>query len=69
MTPKPERIPITDAESFARANGLKQVIILGWDGATTFRVTWGESKRDCDQAAKGAEAIEKFLGIGHDHGS
>lgn len=58
----PKRIPIAAASTFAKAQGLKQVIILAWDGERTHVVTYGQTAEDCDQAAQGGDKIKAALG-------
>lgn len=47
----PKRIPIAEAKRVAEAHGLRQVVLLGFDGERTHIVTYGVTKADCDQAA------------------
>lgn len=47
----PKRIPITAAKRVAQDHGLKQCLLIGWDGAHTHVVTYGATKADCAQAA------------------
>lgn len=46
-----KRIPITEARRVAEHYGLRQIVILGYDGEKTFITTWGSTKADCEQAA------------------
>lgn len=46
------RIPIAEAKRVAEAHGLKQVILLGWDGERVHVVTYGVTKADCEAAAR-----------------
>ena len=55
-------IPVKAAEEFAKTQGLKQVIVFGWDGTNTHCVSYGESLEDCAQAAAGANKLKKSLG-------
>ena len=48
----PKRIPIATAKQVADKHGLKQVLLIGWDGERTHVVTYGVTKDDCDKAAK-----------------
>lgn len=52
-------IPIKDAEFLAIKTGQKQIIIFGWDGASTHVATYGVTTHDCDVAARGANLIKK----------
>lgn len=53
MTDKPtKRIPVSAAEKVAEQFGLKQVLLIGWDGNRTHVVTYGQTKADCDAAAR-----------------
>lgn len=47
----PKRIPISAAKRFADEFGLRQVVVLGYDGERTHIVTYGKTKEDCRQAA------------------
>jgi hypothetical protein len=58
----PRRIPIKAAKEFARAYGLRQVILCAWDGERTHVVTYGASVEDCDRAAQGGDRIKAALG-------
>ena len=46
-----KRIPIAEAKRVAEAQGLKQVLLLGWDGEQTHIVTYGVTKKDCEEVA------------------
>lgn len=58
----PERLPIQDAKEIAKRRGLRQVILLAWDGERSHVVTYGDSVEDCDQAAQGGEKMKKVMG-------
>ena len=58
----PKRLPIQDAKEWAKRRGLRQVILLAWDGERTHCVTYGVSIEDCDQAAQGGEKMKKVMG-------
>jgi hypothetical protein len=58
----PERLPIQDAKEIAQKRGLRQVILLAWDGERSHVVTYGKSVEDCDQAAQGGEKMKKLMG-------
>lgn len=58
----PERLPIQDAKEIAHRRGLRQVILLAWDGERSHVVTYGKSLEDCDQAAQGGEKMKKLMG-------
>jgi len=55
-------IPVKQAEGFAIANGLKQVIIFGHDGENTHVLTWGDTVEHSAQAAAGANHVKKQWG-------
>lgn len=57
-----KNIPIKQAEGFAIANDLKQVIIFGHDGEQTHIVTWGDTVEHSAQAAAGANHVKKLWG-------
>lgn len=46
------RIPVSAAKSVAAQFGLKQVLLIGWDGEQAHVVTYGKTKEDCRAAAK-----------------
>ena len=52
MTELPGRIPVSAAKRVADQHGLKQCILIGWDGKQAHVVTYGKTKADCDAAAK-----------------
>jgi hypothetical protein len=58
----PRRIPIRALRKLAKEQGLRQVILLAWDGARTQVVTYGETVEDCDQAAQGGERMKAAMG-------
>lgn len=47
----PKRIPIVAAERIAKEYGLKQVLLIAWDGERAHVVTYGATKQDCANAA------------------
>lgn len=47
-----KRIPIAEAKRVAQAHGLKQCLLIGWDGENVHIVTYGATKKDCAAAAK-----------------
>jgi hypothetical protein len=47
-----KRIPILAAKNVADKYGLKQVLLIGWDGERVHVVTYGKTKADCEAAAK-----------------
>lgn len=50
-----KRIPIAEAKRVAEAHGLRQVVLLGYDGDKTHIVTYGITPEDCRQAAVAQE--------------
>ncbi len=48
----PNRIPITIAKRVAEETGLRQVLLIGFDGEKTHIVTYGKTKADCAAAAR-----------------
>ncbi|HEY1753699.1 MAG TPA: hypothetical protein VGG29_20750 [Caulobacteraceae bacterium] len=58
----PRRIPIAAARELAKQLGLRQVILLAWDGERTHVVTYGKTVEDCDQAAQGGDKLKAALG-------
>jgi hypothetical protein len=48
----PRRIPIKTAKAVAEQHGLKQVLLIGYDGERVHVVTYGVTKEDCEAAAK-----------------
>lgn len=49
------RIPIRAAQEVANKFGLKQCLLIGWDGDLTHVVTYGKTPADCEAAAKAQE--------------
>ena len=47
-----KRIPVKAAEHLAKTYGLRQALIIGFDGERTHVVTYGRTKRDCELAAQ-----------------
>lgn len=47
-----KRIPVATAKAVAEKHGLRQVLLIGFDGERTHVVTYGETKRDCELAAQ-----------------
>lgn len=47
-----KRIPVKAAGELAKAYGLRQALIIGFDGERTHVVTYGRTKRDCELAAQ-----------------
>ena len=47
-----DRIPIAAAKKVAEQFGLRQCLLIGWDGEHTHVVTYGVTKADCAAAAK-----------------
>jgi len=56
------RIPTLAASNIAKAYGLRQVILVAWDGEKVHVVTYGATTADCDQAALGGNFVKKALG-------
>ena len=46
------KIPISTAKAIAEQEGLRQVLLIGWDGQSTHIVTYGKTKADCRLAAQ-----------------
>ena len=59
----PKRIPIATAKAVAEKHGLRQVLLIGYDGERVHVVTYGVTKDDCEKAA--IEATEQGR---HSHG-
>ncbi|MFN3582948.1 hypothetical protein [Phenylobacterium sp.] len=49
-----KRVPISAAKALADAQGLRQVVVLGFDGERIHVVSYGVTKADCAHAAKSA---------------
>lgn len=47
-----KRIPVSAAKKIAEEFGLKQCLLIGWDGELAHIVTFGKTKADCAAAAK-----------------
>ena len=46
------RIPVAAAKAVAQEHGLRQVLLVGYDGQMVHVVTYGATKEDCEAAAK-----------------
>ncbi len=46
------KIPVKAAKDVAHQYGLKQCLLIGWDGEEAHVVTYGKTKADCEAAAK-----------------
>jgi hypothetical protein len=46
------KIPVVAAKTVAHQYGLKQCLLIGWDGEMVHVVTYGRTKADCEAAAK-----------------
>jgi len=46
------RIPVKAAEAVAKEHGLRQLLLIGWDGRSAHVVTYGRTKKDCALAAR-----------------
>jgi hypothetical protein len=46
------KIPVIAAKNVAHQYGLKQCLLIGWDGEMVHVVTYGRTKADCDAAAR-----------------
>lgn len=51
----PKRIPISTAKEVAEKHGLRQCLLIGWDGNRVHVVTYGRTKEDYAKAAKAQE--------------
>jgi len=45
------RIPIAEAKRIAEKFGCRQVLLLAFDGEQTHIVTYGKTKKDCEDVA------------------
>jgi len=59
----PARVPISAAREVAKQFGLRQVILVAWDGSKSHVVTFGQTVEECDQAAQGGNIVKKALGF------
>ena len=55
------RIPVSDAEEIAHKRGLKQVILVAWDGLQEHVVTFGTTLGDADNAAQGGNLVKTAI--------
>lgn len=53
--PQTGRIPVAAAKKVADEFGLRQCLLIGWDGEQVHVVTYGKTKADCEAAAKAQE--------------
>ena len=54
-----KRIPIKTAKEVAEKHGLRQVLLIGFDGDSVHVVTYGKTKSEC---ALAAQAQDFWLG-------
>ena len=59
-----KRIPIKSARSIAAEYGQSHVVVMTFDRKNnrTHVVTYGKSKKDCQEAAQGGNLVKKALG-------
>jgi hypothetical protein len=59
-----QRIPISEAKRISKLYGQTQVIIVTWDRLNNRQhvVTYGQSLKDCEQAALCGNFVKKALG-------
>jgi hypothetical protein len=57
-----KRISVSVAREVAKKTGARQVILLAWDGASTYVVTYGITVEDCAQAAAGGNILKEKWG-------
>jgi hypothetical protein len=64
MKKPPKRIPVAAAKRYGEQYGQTQVLVLsfGPDGKT-HAVSWGKTKVDCKEAARGLQRILQLFGI------
>jgi hypothetical protein len=57
-------IPITAVKELAKKYGYTQIVVHGYDGETGTEsvATWGKTIADCENAARGGNAVKKLLG-------
>ncbi len=48
----PGKIPVSAAQAIAKAHGLKQCLVIGFDGEQVHVTTYGETAKDCELAAQ-----------------
>jgi hypothetical protein len=58
----PKIISIDEARTLANAHGMRQLIVISWDGDLQYVTTYGQSLEDCDQAAMGGDKLKEVLG-------
>lgn len=73
MIPPVKRMPIAAAKAVAEKYGMRQVVLLAWDGETAHAVTYGVTKADCASAAQAQDfwtgRIREFSFRGKDGGA
>lgn len=57
-----KRVPVSVARQVAESQGMRQVILLCWDGTTNHIVTYGKTVEDCAQAADGGNMLKRKWG-------
>lgn len=69
MTDAPGKLPVSAAKQVADRHDLRQCLLIGWDGEQVHVVTYGKTKRDCENAARAQEfwtgKIREFSFRGH----
>lgn len=63
-----KRLPIKAAKDLAKKYGQSQVILITWDEKDhlTHTVSYGDTVKACEQAAKGANLVRRALGFPED---
>ena len=56
-----KRVPVMAAKRVAQEQGLRQVVLLAYDGELVHVVTYGKTKADCADAAKSGAWIMRAL--------
>jgi len=59
---KAKHIPISDVSAILSKHGLKQAVLVAWDGHHTYVVTDGVDDHAADQAADGGNQVKRALG-------
>ena len=57
----PKRLAIKAARTIAEQYGLRQVIVIAWDGDQTHVTTYGKTPLEADQAALGGDKLKAVL--------
>ena len=62
-----KRVPVKAAKNLCEENGLRQVIVIGWDGEKQHIVTYGMTKKECEEAAYASNILQEYFSWPEDY--